>query len=105
MAKKKYNVIISDKAKKMIGNHVRFMAQVNKRAAATKKAEIMVAMRSLSELPERFPFFDGEPYITPKTYHKMFIEKWHLVLYKIDGDTVYVDYVVDTRQDYGWLLN
>lgn len=100
---KKYKVIVSDRAKRMLGMHIRFMAQVNKDAAAAKKKEIMVAMRSLSQMPQRFPFFE-EMYITPNKYHKMFIEEWYLVLYQIQDDTVYVDYILDCRKDYGWLI-
>lgn len=37
MADKKYKVIVSDRAKRMLGAHIRFMAQVNKDAASTKK--------------------------------------------------------------------
>lgn len=100
---KKYNVIISDRAKRMLGMHIRFMAQVSKEATAEKKKEIMAAMRSLSTMPHRFPFFE-EMYIMPNKYHKMFIEKWYLVLYQIKDDTVYVDYILDCRKDYGWLI-
>lgn len=100
---KRYQVIISDRAKRMLGIHIRFMAQVNKEAAAAKKKEIVTAMRSLSQMPQRFPFFD-ELYITPNKYHKMFIEKWYLVLYQIQDDTVYVDYILDCRKDYSWLI-
>ena len=85
---KRYKVIVSDRAKRMLGTHIRFMAQVNKEAAAAKKKEIMTAMRSLCQMPQRFLFFE-EPYITPNKYHKMFIEKWYLVLYQIQDDTVY----------------
>ncbi len=100
---KKYKVIVSDRAKRMLGTHIRFMAQVNKQAAAVKKEEIMTAMRSLSQMPQRFPFFE-ELYITPNKYHKMFIEKWYLVLYQIQDDTVYVEYILDCRKDYSWLI-
>ncbi len=100
---KRYKVIVSDRAKRMLGTHIRFMAQVNKQAAAAKKEEIMTAMRSLSQMPQRFPFF-GELYITPNKYHKMFIEKWYLVLYQVQDDTVYVDYILDCRKDYSWLV-
>ena len=58
----------------MLGTHIRFMAQANKQAAVAKKKEIMTAMRSLSQVPQRFPFFEGL-YITPNKYHKLFIEK------------------------------
>ena len=87
----KYKVIVSDRAKRMLGTHIRFMAQVNKQAAAAKKKEIMTAMRSLCQMPQRFPFFE-ELYITPNKYHKMFVEKWYLILYQIQDDIVYVEY-------------
>lgn len=98
----KYRVIVSDRAKRMLGMHIRFMAQINKEAAMIKKKEILAALRSLSHMPQRFPFFD-ELFIAPNKYHKMFIEKWYLVLYQIQDDTVYVEYVVDCCKDYGWL--
>ncbi len=100
----KYQVIVSDRAKRMLGTHIRFMAQVNKRAAMAKKKEIMSAIRSLCQMPQRFPFFE-EWYITPNKYHKLFIEKWYLVLYQIQDDTVYIEYILDCRKDYHWLMN
>lgn len=104
MSDKKYKVIVSDRAKRMLGTHIRFMAQVNKDAAKAKKQELMEAMRSLERMPQRFPFFE-EAYIPPNKYHKMFIEKWYLVLYQIQDDTVYVEYIVDCRKDYNWLIH
>jgi len=101
---KKYKVIVSDRAKRMLGTHIRFMAQVNKESATAKKKEIITAMRSLSQMPQRFPFFE-EMYITPNKYHKMFIEKWYLILYQIQDNTVYVEYILDCRKDYSWLIH
>lgn len=46
-----YKVIISDRARRMLAFHIRFMAQVNKEAAKAKKNEIMNAMRSLKQMP------------------------------------------------------
>lgn len=100
---KKYKVIVSDRAKRMLEKHIRFIAQVNEQSAAVKKKEIISAMRSLSQMPQRFPFFE-ELYITPNKYHKMSIEKRYLVLYQIQDDTVYIDYILDCRQDYSWLI-
>ena len=88
----------------MLGAHIRFRAQVNKDADSTKKKEIIAAIRSLNHMPQRFPFFE-EAYIPPNKYHKMFIEKWYLVLYQIQDDTVYVEYIVDCRKDYNWLIH
>ena len=100
----RYRVIISDRAKRMLGTHIRFMAQVNKDAASAKKKQIMEALRSLSRMSQRFPFFE-EDYMPSNKYHKMFIEKWYLVLYQIQDDTVYVDYILDCRKEYSWLLH
>ena len=99
----KYKVIISDRAKRMLGNHIRFMAQVNKDAAKEKKKGIMKALRLLAHMPQRFPFFK-EMYIPPNRYHKMFVEKWYLVLFQIKDDTVYVDFILDYRKDYNWII-
>ena len=103
MSDKKYKVIVSDRTKRMLGTHIRFMAQVNKDAAKTKKQELMEAMRSLERMPQRFPFFE-EAYMPTNKYHKMFVAKWYLVLYQIEDDTVYVDTILDCRKDYSWLI-
>ena len=87
----------------MLAGHVRFVARVNKEAAQKTRKKLVAAFRSLNTLPQRHPFAE-EAYIPPNRYHKMYVEKWYLVLYQIKDDTVYVDYVVDCRQDYGWLL-
>ena len=98
-----YNVIVSDRAKRMLGTHIRFMAKVDKEAAKNKKQQIMKALKSLAQMPQRFPFFE-ETYISNNKYHKMYIGKWYLVLYQIKDSTVYVEYILDCRKEYGWLI-
>lgn len=98
-----YSVIVSDRAKQMLGLHIRFMAGVSKPAAVQTKNHLVQAMQSLEKMPQRFPFLDEE-YIPRNKYHKMYVEKWYLVLYQIKDNMVYVDYIVDCRQDYAWLL-
>lgn len=103
MMNPKYTVIVSDRAKHMLGMHIRFMAQANKPAAAKTKADLLSAMRSLQQMPQRFPFFE-EPYILPNKYHKMYVPKWYLILYQIRDNTVYIDYILDCRENYHWLV-
>ncbi len=98
-----YTVIVSDKAKKMLAEHVRFLARINKDAAKRTKNRIMDALRSLDHFPSRFPFFEND-YIPRNKYHKMFVENTYLILYQIKDTTVYVDFIVDCRQDYAFLL-
>lgn len=102
MSDKKYEVIVSDRAKRMLGTHIQFMAQVNKNAASAKKKEIIRALKSLEYMPQRYPFFE-EPFILSNKYHKMFVEKWYLILFQIKDNMVYVDYILDCRKDYSWL--
>ena len=99
----KYQVIISDRAKEMLGMHLRFLAQVNRPASAKLKDRFVEERRSLQEMPQRYPFFN-ENYMPANKYHKLYVENWYLVLYQIKDDTVYVDWIVDCRQDYQWLL-
>lgn len=100
---KRYKVIVSDRAKHMLGDHLRFLAQVSKTAAAAEKKEIMTELRSLSRMPNRYPFFEGM-FIPSNKYHRLFIKKRYLALYQVQDDIVYVDYILDCRQDYDWLI-
>ena len=99
----KYKVIISDRAKESLGLHLRFLAQASKPAAVKLKHRFLEEIRSLEEMPQRYPFFNEE-YISVNKYHKLYVENWYLVLYQIKDDRVYVDWIVDCRQDYPWLL-
>ncbi|MBR2589699.1 MAG: type II toxin-antitoxin system RelE/ParE family toxin [Clostridia bacterium] len=98
-----YKIIISPEATDMLKEHIAFIANVDKKAAINTKNQIVKAIKDLKKMPNRFPFFN-EPYIPQNKYHKMFIEKWYLVLYQIKDDTVYIDYILDCRQDYQWLI-
>ena len=99
----KYKVIISDRAREMLGLHLRFLAQVSRPAAAKLKHRFLEETHSLQEMPQRYPFFN-ENYIPVNKYHKLYVENWYLVLYQIMDNTVYVDWIVDCRQDYRWLI-
>lgn len=51
MASEKYSVIVSDRAKRMLGAHIRFMANVDKKAADNTKKRLLTALRSLEKMP------------------------------------------------------
>jgi len=52
-----YKVIVSDRARQMLAGHVWFLAQKSPTAARKIKNDLMDAIRSLYQMPERFPFF------------------------------------------------
>lgn len=100
---KTYGVIISDDAARMLVSHARFAASVNEDAAQRLIEEFEEKTKSLETFPEGNPWLD-DPLIAKRTYRKLLFAKRYLLLYQLKGSTVYMDAVVDCRQDYGWLL-
>ena len=98
-----YNVCVSDRAKNMLGTHVKFLAQKSPSAAYDMKDKIITAIRSLSSMPERCPFFNGD-FVPHNKYHKMVLDSRYLLLFQIRDSVVFVDYIIDGRQDYSWLV-
>lgn len=98
-----YTVIIADEATQMLVSHARFLAQVNETAALRLIEAFQEKAKSLERFPERNPGLI-DPLITAGKYRKLLLEKRYLLIYQIKETAVYVDAVVDTRQDYGWLL-
>jgi hypothetical protein len=98
-----YKIIVSDKAKQLLGFHIKFLANVNKESAKKTKTRIIEGIRSLEKMPARYPFLN-EQYIPQNKYHKMLVENRYLIIYQIKDNAVFVDYILDCRQDYGWLI-
>lgn len=99
----RYRVIISEQAKENLLLHIRFLAQISKPAAQKLRRRLIEEIRSLEEMPSRYPFLN-EAFIPPNKYHKLYVENYYLILYQVRDNTVYVDWIVDRRQDYQWLL-
>jgi len=100
----KYNVFISDSAKDILRQHVRFLGKVSLPAAKRLSAAYRKSVKNLEQNPERFPFLelDGIP---SRLYRKcLFFDRYELAFLIID-DSVYVDAVRDCRQDTQKLLS
>lgn len=100
---KQYSVIISEKASQMLVSHARFLAQVGEFTAGQLIASFNEKAHSLNKFPERNPWLI-DPLIPTEKYRKLMIYKRYMLIYQIKEDIVYIDALVDTRQDYGWLL-
>lgn len=100
---KSYRVIVSDEAAQMLVSHARFLAQVSGTAAQQLISEFGEKAKSLENFPERNPWL-SDPLVPSGKYRKLLMAKRYLLIYQLKGDNVYVDAVVDCRQDYGWLL-
>lgn len=101
---RKYRVIVSEQATQMLVSHVAFLAQVSPEAAERLTVEFEKAANSLEIMPQRCPWLSGE-YIPKSAYRFILFEKRYMIIFQIIDDTVYADYVVDCRQDYGWLIH
>ena len=100
---KLYKVKISEEAQRELGNIVSYVALNSIQAARVLKKDLVAEISSLKLFPERTPFLEGE-FIPFNKYHKLVVRKNYLVIYQIKDDTVWVDYVIDCRQDYQWLI-
>ncbi|MDO5432441.1 ParE toxin of type II toxin-antitoxin system, parDE [Eubacterium maltosivorans] len=99
----KYKVVVSEQAMKMLVSHAAFLAQVSPEAAERLTVSFENAASSLENMPQRCPWLAGE-YIAKNAYHFLMFEKRYMLIFQIRDDRVYVDYVLDCRQDYGWLI-
>jgi plasmid stabilization system protein ParE len=101
---KQHTVRISEKATEMLIAHARFLAQVSEAAASRLIAAFTKNAKSLETKPESHPWLPTPPslfHIVPEhQYRKLLFEKRYLMVYQVKGDIVYVDAVVDCRQDY-----
>jgi plasmid stabilization system protein ParE len=100
---KVYRVAISERASEMLVCHARFLANVSETAAKRLISQFESQAKSLRKQPERFPWL-SHPMLPEHKYRKLLFEKRYLLIYRIKGNTVYIDAMVDCRQDYGWLL-
>ena len=92
-------VSITQRAFSRICEHILFVRNVSLEAAKELYEETMTSLRSLSSFPERCPEIQ-DLRIAGARIRKMSIHNGRYVaLYKIDGDTVVVYDVVDSRKD------
>ena len=98
-----YSVIISDRATEMLSSHIRFLAHVSVKAATDLRKEILSVANSLMKFPERFGYIDDTALIQNK-YRKAIVARRYLLIYQIKNNNVYIDFIVDCRQGYDWLI-
>ena len=98
-----YQVIVSKRATQQLVELAAFNAQLDEKLAYKLIEEFRSAADSLKMFPFRNPVLRSEVFTVEK-YRKMLFGKWNLLIYQIKGNTVYVEYVIDARSDYQWLI-
>lgn len=103
MDNENYKVIISEETKKMLVSHAAFLVQVSTDAANKLIEDFQQTAESLQRMPGRCPWFSGVN-IPKHQYRYIMFAKRYILIYQIVEDKVYVEFCLDCRQDYGWLL-
>ena len=100
MESKGYTVVVREKCLVSFENHLDFLANVSLEATEHLHDAFWDAIDALTAFPERNPLIRiaADP---DMAYRRALLGKHHAVLYEIDGTIVYVDVVVDLRQNIG----
>lgn len=99
----KYKIYISERASQQIKEHLIYISNVSKKAASKQKTVFKESINKIEDNPKGYPFFESK-YIPANKYHKYIVSKRYIIIYQIKDDVVYIDYVIDTRQNYSWLI-
>ena len=80
-----------------------FIGNVSKESAVKLNHEFQTSIKKIEADPKSYPFFSGD-YIPNNKYRKYVVSKRYIIIYQVIEDIISIDYVVDTRTDYSWLL-
>ena len=93
----KYKVIVSKNVAGHLLSHIEFISKVSVEAARQFVAEYENALNRLEDNPLQFQV--DTSFDNPDGYRRVVFAKWYKCLFVIDGTTVYLDSVVDCRQE------
>ena len=101
MSDRKFEVSLSRSAERMLLQHAAFLTQVNPAAARKLIRSLNKVKSRLFDNPYQFPFADDldVPGIPPETYRKCLFEKRYKALFIIEENDVYIDAIIDCRQE------
>ncbi len=103
MDEKVYDVEIRSRAMQMLVEQAAFLAEFNDEAAERLVQMFEESAASLSLFPKRAPELN-DAYLPPHKYRKLLFAEHYLMVYQVTERKVFVDFIVDCRQDYQWLI-
>jgi len=95
---KKYQVVVSTRAKDLLFEHAIFLSQVSIDAAYDLFTQFENRITTLENFPERCPHYEN-PYIPSGKYRKLSLGNYLLILFQVVGETVHIELVVDARAE------
>ena len=94
---KQYRVIVDPSAYDRLFHHVMFLAEVSVEAAEELRQTIIADIRSLATMPHRNPTYTNQ-FLTATHYRWMLSGKRYKIIYRVEGDAVYIDNIKDCRE-------
>jgi len=96
-----FEVILSRRSDKMLLSHTEFLARVSPAAARKLLSDFKKVTKKLTDNPFQFPFADelDALSIPPETYRKSLFYARYKALFVIEKDVVYIDAIIDCRQE------
>ena len=88
----KYKVIVAEEALLMLGSFIDVIASKDSKAASAWKNQIYNSINTLSDFPFMYPILD------------LRVNKQVVILYQIEEDKVYIDWIIESNQDFYRLL-
>ena len=99
-----YNIEVSANATQMLVSHAAFLAKVSPNAANRLIEAFEEAANSLEIMPNCCPWLTDEN-IPKYKYRYLTFEKRYGLVYRVIDGTVYIDYVLDSRQDNSFITS
>lgn len=99
---KKYKVVITDDAKAQLRHHLSYISNFlhNKTAAKAVRDDARETSKEISNVAESLNYCNN-PKLAKLGYRKMNFRKHdYVMLYRIEGDTAFVEWIFHQLQDY-----
>lgn len=94
-----YTLVIARRVDEMLLHHIAFLSRVNLPAAKKFRNDYAVILRRLAENPFQFPV-ETDLNLPEGAYRKALFAKRYKAIFLVEKKTVYLDAVIDCRQEF-----
>jgi hypothetical protein len=91
-------VLVSPRARDMLFEHAKFLAQVSIEAGFNLYDEFEQKVGSMEKMPERCACYDN-PYVPHGKYRKLALGNYLLILFQIIESVVHIELIIDARAE------
>jgi len=99
----KYNVEVAENALLLLEKHLKFLANVSVNASRKINRDIFAKIDTLEDNPFQYPVWQTD-FELLREYRRIVVNKRFLIVYFVDGNQVFVDYIFDASMDNSKLL-